>query len=71
VVRVSIQTTRYSRGRRVHRLVTCPFCGHKFADWEPRWKHFLDEHGPEDAGLTPEGEINPDHDAPLFGGARA
>ncbi|WP_227260952.1 hypothetical protein [Salarchaeum japonicum] len=67
---MSIQTTRYSRGRRVHTLVSCPFCGHDFQPNEPRWKHLLDEHDPEDAGLTPAGEIAPGHDAPLFGGVQ-
>lgn len=70
MVRVSIETRVYSRGRRTHRITGCPFCGHEFEDWEPRWKHFLDEHDPEDAGLSPAGEVAPDHDAPLFGGVR-
>ena len=47
------------------RLVSCPLCGKDFEDHEPRWLHFLDEHGPEDAGLSPLGEITA-NDGPLF-----
>lgn len=67
---VTLEVAIYARSKRVNRLVACPFCGHEFAHNEPRWKHFLDDHDPEDAGLSPLGTIPPDHAAPLFGGGR-
>lgn len=48
------------------KLTVCPYCGHVFADHEPRWKHFLDNHGPEDAGLSPAGEQPAAAAEPLF-----
>jgi len=63
-----LEIRRHDRSKESIRLIACPFCDHEFTPWEPRWKHILDEHDPEDAGLTPLGEIKPDHDAPLFGG---
>lgn len=48
-----------------NKLTACPLCGHEFGHMEPRWKHLLDEHGPEDAGLSPVGEQG-DSGQPLF-----
>lgn len=48
------------------RLTGCPLCGQAFDDHEPRWKHFLDEHEPEDAGLSPVGERPEAAEEPLF-----
>lgn len=59
-VRGSIEVKVYGRSKRVVRLVACPFCGHTFADNEHRWKHFLENHDPEDAGLTPLNEPTPE-----------
>jgi hypothetical protein len=49
-----------------NRLDVCPFCDHGFADHEARWRHYLDDHDPEDAGLSALGSIPEDADAPLF-----
>lgn len=35
------------------RLLTCPLCEHRFGRMESRSLHFAEEHGPEDAGLSP------------------
>ena len=64
---MSLEYKRYAgKGAVCNRLTTCPLCPHEFGAFENRWKHFLDEHDPEDAGLTPLGERNPDADGPLF-----
>ena len=36
-------------------LTACPLgdCGHEFEKYEPRWRHYLDDHTPEDCGLSP------------------
>ena len=34
-------------------LIECPACGYEFSEKEPRWKHFLHDHLPEDFGLSP------------------
>lgn len=54
--RGSLEITRYDRSKDRLRLVDCPFCDHTFDEKEPRWLHFLEEHDPEDAGLSPVGE---------------
>jgi len=67
VVRVSAEVTiqgalevrTYGRSQKAIRLLSCPFCGHEFDSHEPRWKHFLDQHNPEDAGLSPLNERAP------------
>lgn len=46
--------------------VSCSLCSYEFDHKESRPEHFLDEHEPEDAGLTPLGEVNPDADEDLF-----
>lgn len=46
-------------------LTACPLCGYAFDDREERPPHFLDDHRPEDAGLSPLGTIPDRHDAPL------
>jgi len=66
VVRVSLSTDIYARGRRVHTLTACP-CGYVFDANENRWKHFLEEHSPEDFGLSPLGE-HEDSETPVAGG---
>lgn len=45
-------------------LTNCPFCGKPFDRNEHRWKHFENDHNPEDAGLSPLGTV-PDT-GPLF-----
>lgn len=65
MVGVSLSTDVYARGRRVHTLTRCPFCGYEFDRDERRHKH-LGEHDPEDAGLSPLGEIPENHDRPLL-----
>ncbi|WP_232687928.1 hypothetical protein [Halobacterium zhouii] len=67
---MSLTTDTYARGRRVHTLTACP-CGFIFSASEPRWKHLLDEHKPEDFGLSPLGEIPDGHDRPLYRGETA
>lgn len=47
----SLEIREYGRSKRVVRLVTCPFCGYAFDDHEPRWKHFLEYHDPEEGAL--------------------
>lgn len=51
-----LEIKEYGRSKRVCKLVACPFCTHEFQENEARWKHFLDEHDPVDAGLSPKGE---------------
>ena len=63
---MSLRARTYSRGRRLVTLTHCPFCGYEFDRDESRPTH-LGDHDPEDAGLNPLGEIDDDHDAPLFG----
>ena len=69
MVCVSLRTDTYERGRRVHTLTACPFCGYSFDKNERRENH-LGEHNPEDFGLSPLGEVSDRHDDPLFGGGR-
>lgn len=61
MVGVSLRTETYARGRTVHTLTDCPFCGYDFDRDERRHKH-LSEHDPEDAGLSPLGERPDSHD---------
>ncbi|UWG46517.1 hypothetical protein HSRCO_0215 [Halanaeroarchaeum sp. HSR-CO] len=63
--RGSIEIATYERSEKHFRLIACPFCGHEFDAFEQRWVHFLDEHGPEDAGLSPKG-VRGDSGEPLF-----
>lgn len=58
--RGSIEIKTYARSKRVIRLVACPFCEHTFEHKEPRWRHFLEDHEPEDAGLSPIEEPTPE-----------
>lgn len=53
-------------GRVQNRLVECPLCGHEFSHREPRWRHFFEDHGPEDAGLAPLGTIQHDPEGSLW-----
>lgn len=40
-------------------LIKCPVCGQNLNDPDIRkWKHFYNEHTPEDFGLSPMGERN-------------
>jgi hypothetical protein len=69
VVGVSLTTDVYARGRRVHTLTVCP-CGYSFDLNENRWKHYLEDHNPEDFGLSPLRK-SPDHlDRTLTGGVQ-
>jgi|GEM_PF-5047245 len=43
-----IETHDYGHRASQNTLVECPLCGHQFDDYEPRWKHFLDEHDASD-----------------------
>lgn len=61
-----LSVTEYDSGWTRFRLTACPVCGHVFSRNEHRWKHLLDDHDPEDFGLSPLGEVPDDHDAPLF-----
>lgn len=47
-------------------LSECPVCGHEFGKNQHRWKHYLEDHDPEDFGLSPLGVVPEDHDDPLF-----
>lgn len=62
---VSLRVRTYERSERLVVLVSCPACGYQFDRDERRHKH-LGEHDPEDFGLNPLGEIDPDHDDPMF-----
>jgi hypothetical protein len=46
-------------------MTSCPFCGYEFETGEFRHTHFLDDHDPADAGLTPLGD-SAHADGPLF-----
>lgn len=48
------------------RFVDCPLCGYEFGHQEPRWKHFLDDHTPDDAGLSPLGTVTGGVEPSLF-----
>lgn len=61
-----LRVRELGNGRRRFMFSMCPICRHIFDKYEHRWKHFLDEHEPEDLGLSPLGEIPEDHDEPLF-----
>ncbi|MEF8772943.1 hypothetical protein [Halodesulfurarchaeum sp.] len=61
----TLEIKTFSKGREVKRLVECPFCCHTFDDHDPQWKHFLEEHDPENAGLTPLGDGGKSQ-SPLF-----
>ena len=67
VLAVALEFNRYAgKGAVRNRLTACPLCGHNFERHEPRWKHFLNEHDPEDAGLSPLGQTPPEASRPLF-----
>ena len=44
----ALQPIQYDGHTVRNRLVYCPLCGHQFDRYEPRWKHFLDDHDPDD-----------------------
>lgn len=50
---VGVTLEVYENGVARNRLTALPLCSHDFEENEPRWKHVLDEHGPEDAGQSP------------------
>lgn len=55
--RGNLEIRYYDRSKIVYNLVGCPLCeDYEFSENEHRWKHFLQEHAPEDAGLAPIGE---------------
>lgn len=62
-----LRIVNYSRSRERLILVSCPACGYEFNAGEKR-EHHIEDHDPEDFGLTPLGETTADHAAPLFGG---
>ncbi|MUV60002.1 hypothetical protein [Halobacterium sp. CBA1126] len=62
---MSLRVRTYERSERLVVLVSCPACGYQFDRDERRHQH-LGEHDPEDFGLNPLGEVDPDHDDPLF-----
>jgi|GEM_PF-2328400 len=57
--RGNLEIRHYDRSKIWYNLVACPLCEHEFEENEARWKHFLQEHEPEDAGLAPIGERAP------------
>ena len=67
-----LKTKQYESGREFHILTACP-CGYEFAEMENRWKHYLEDHEPDDFdGLSPlddESEKSPPspgiHDGPI------
>lgn len=52
----NLEVRTYGAQKEIIKLLACPFCGYEFDHREVRWTHFLEEHDPEDAGLTPLGE---------------
>lgn len=65
VVAVAIRATNPPEHGQKLQLTDCPLCGYAFDESEYRWLHFLQDHRPEDAGLSPLGTIPDCHDAPL------
>lgn len=65
MVAVAIRATNAPEHGDKLQLVDCPLCGHSFDKREHRFRHFLQEHRPEDAGLSPLGTIPDRHDSPL------
>lgn len=58
--RVSLRVRTYSRSYRTVSLIECPACGYPFSEKENRWKHLLENHSPEDFGLSPLGDRRDD-----------
>lgn len=54
--RGNLEIRYYDHSKIWYNLIACPLCTHKFEENEHRWKHFLNEHSPADAGLSPIGE---------------
>lgn len=44
---------RENRGMYRCRLVECPVCGVDLTEYPCTWMHFLEDHRPEDFGLSP------------------
>jgi hypothetical protein len=63
---VTLRTVEFDNGYREPILTECPFCGYEFADHEDRGEHFAEQHGPEDAGLSPLGETDAAAQEPMF-----
>lgn len=62
---MSLRVLEYSRSREFFILTSCPACGYEFEPDESRHIH-IGEHDPEDFGLNPLGEIDENHQDPLF-----
>jgi len=67
VVRVSLRVVCYARGQRRVQLESCPVCGYDYDRNEDRHEH-IEDHDPEDFGLSPLGQTAEDHSKPLFTG---
>lgn len=63
---MALEILEYENGYREPKIVVCPACGHDFAVNESRWRHFLEDHGPEDFGLSPIGECDEAAQGPMF-----
>lgn len=50
---VTYEVTVHEGGLRTFTIISCPSCGYDFGPREPRWRHFHDDHTPEDFGLEP------------------
>ncbi|MEE6211085.1 hypothetical protein U3A55_13125 [Salarchaeum sp. III] len=50
--RACLETYEYEHGVARNRLIACPLCGYEFEWNEHRWKHFVDDHGPEDIPVS-------------------
>lgn len=57
--RGNLKIRHYDRSKIWYNLVSCSLCEHDFVENEVRWKRFLQEHEPEDAGLAPIGVSAP------------
>ncbi|NIB99407.1 hypothetical protein [Halobacterium sp. R2-5] len=67
---MSLRVRTYERSERFVTLTHCPACEYPFDTDERRWKHFLQDHDPEDFGLDPLGVVDDCHNKLLFGGGR-
>lgn len=45
---MTLEFYEYGHGVARNRLVACPFCPHEFDEHEQRWRHFYNDHVPED-----------------------
>ena len=62
---MAITLLQRGRSREDVILTECPFCDHSFDKHEKRPKHYLEDHTPTDAGLSPLGDSRPADDSGL------